>query len=82
MPQRCLEFVEIKRGVIIRWLPNTACTRRVGVAAFSSSFRGSSQFRQSGVLSSRPPAGNAHRWGAIRRIRDRLFAGKEITAAS
>ncbi len=41
---------------------NTACTRLVGLAAFSGSFLGSSQFRQSGVVSSRPPAGNAHRW--------------------
>ena len=35
--------------------PNTACTRRVGVAAFSGSFPGSSKFRQSGVISSGPP---------------------------
>ncbi len=40
MPQRCLEFVEIERGVIIKWLPNTACTRRVGVCAFLGCLRG------------------------------------------
>jgi hypothetical protein len=45
-------------------LPNTACTRRVGVAAFSSRFLGSSWFRQNGVLASRPPASNASRWAA------------------
>jgi hypothetical protein len=45
--------------------PNTACTRRVGVAAFSGSFLGPSWFRQNDVLSSRPPAGNAHRWAAF-----------------
>jgi len=44
--------------------PNTACTRLVGVGAFSSSFLGSSGFRQNGVISSRPPAGNASRWAA------------------
>src|SRR5215207_1608282 len=45
--------------------PNTACTRRVGVCAFLSSFLASSWFCQSGVVSSRPPAGNAHRWAAF-----------------
>jgi hypothetical protein len=31
-------------------------------AAFSGRFRGLGRFRQSSVLSSRPPAGNANRW--------------------
>ncbi len=43
---------------------NTACTRRVGLAAFSGGFVAGSWSRQSGVLSSRPPAGNADRWAA------------------
>ena len=42
--------------------PNTACTRLVGVAAFSGRFLCSSRFRQSGVILSRPPAGNARRY--------------------
>jgi hypothetical protein len=33
----------------------------MGVCAFSSNFFGSGEFRQIGVISSRPPAGNAHR---------------------
>jgi len=37
---------------------------RVG-AAFSGSFRGSSQFRLNGVISSLPPASNARRWAAV-----------------
>ncbi len=41
--------------------PNTACTRRVGVTAFFGSFLAGGWFRQNSVLSSRPPAGNAHR---------------------
>ncbi len=41
--------------------PNTACTRQKG------STLGSSRFRQSGVVSSRPPAGNANRWAARER---------------
>jgi len=44
--------------------PNTACTRLVGLAAFSGRFLGSGWFRQSGVVSSHPPAGNASRWVA------------------
>jgi hypothetical protein len=47
-------------------LPNTACTRLVGVGAFSGRLRGWSWFRQSSVISSRPPAGNASRWAAIK----------------
>jgi len=42
-------------------LPNTACTRRVGVAAFSGVFRGFRFILLPGVTSSRPPAGNAPR---------------------
>jgi hypothetical protein len=41
--------------------PNTACTRRVGVAAFFGRFLAGGWLRQSSVSSSRPPAGNAHR---------------------
>ncbi len=44
--------------------PNKACTGRVGLAAFSGSFLASSWFRQNGVISSHPPAGNASRWHA------------------
>jgi hypothetical protein len=44
--------------------PNTACTRRVGVAAFSGSLRGLKLVPANSVLSSRPPAGNASRWVA------------------
>src|SRR5688572_1854522 len=45
----------------MKWA-NNACTRLVGVGAFLGSFLAPSWFRQSGVLSSRPPAGNASRW--------------------
>ena len=38
---KCLKMKQIHfRPLIIRKSPNTACTRRVGVCAFSSSFRG------------------------------------------
>jgi hypothetical protein len=43
---------------------NTAGTRLVGVATFSGSFLGLKLVRQSGLISSRPPAGNAYRWAA------------------
>jgi ABC-2 type transport system ATP-binding protein len=51
----------------------------VGVAAFSGSLRGSSQFRQNGVLSSRPPAGNASRWAAknVRMIDSPLWSAED-----
>ena len=50
--------------------PNTACTEPrqstpgqvVALCAFSGTFRGFELFRKSGVISSRPPAGNASRW--------------------
>src|SRR6266511_2274439 len=58
-------------------LPNTACTRLVGVAAFSGSFLAQGWFRQSGVISSHPPAGNAHRWAFVNnQDKDRLIYNK------
>ena len=44
--------------------PNNACTRLVGrfAARFQAIFVARGWFRQSGVVSSRPPAGNANRW--------------------
>jgi hypothetical protein len=45
-------------------LPNTACTRLMGVCAFSSRLRGLKLVPVKHVLSSRPPAGNASRWAA------------------
>ena len=45
--------------------PNTACTRLVGVCAFSSSLRGLKWVLANGVISSRPPAGNASRWATL-----------------
>ncbi len=44
---------------------NKACTRRVGVAAFSGRVLAGGWFRQSGVISSHPPAGNANRWAVL-----------------
>src|SRR5574341_1316774 len=41
-----------------------ANTRLVGVGAFSGKFVAGGWLRQNGVASSRPPAGNAHRWAA------------------
>jgi hypothetical protein len=41
--------------------PLTKHIRLVGVCAFSGSFLASSWFRQNGVISSHPPAGNASR---------------------
>ncbi len=48
-------------------LPNTACTRLAGFAPPKRSKLRSSQFRQSGVTLSRPPAGNANRWAEVER---------------
>jgi catechol 2,3-dioxygenase-like lactoylglutathione lyase family enzyme len=42
----------------------------VGVAAFLGMFLAGGWFRQNGVISSRPPAGNANRWVAIHPNRD------------
>jgi uncharacterized membrane protein len=42
----------------------------VGLAAFSGCFLAGGWFRQSGVVSSHPPAGNAHRWA---------FLGQEVS---
>jgi len=53
----------IALGNFAKWNgANTACTRLVGVGAFLGSLRGWIWFRQSSVISSRPPAGNASRW--------------------
>ncbi len=63
MPSTCVSCSYFKRFAGQN-LPNTACTRRVGVAAFFGSFLAEGWFRQSDVISSRPPAGNARRWVA------------------
>src|SRR5574341_1161198 len=42
-------------------------------ARFQAGFVAWSWFRQNGVLSSRPPAGNAHRW-ALRQVRKKWFS--------
>ena len=54
---------------LTRTYPTSIChvlpygtTRLVGVGAFLGSLRGLKLFRQPSVISSRPPAGNAHRW--------------------
>jgi hypothetical protein len=44
--------------------PYAACNRRVGLVAFSSLLLAWRRFRQSGVVSSRPPMSNAHRWAS------------------
>lgn len=48
-------------SLTISELPNTTCTRRVGLAAFSDSLRGFKLVPASSAVSPRPPAGNAHR---------------------
>ncbi len=53
---------KVQESVAMNQEPNTACTRRVGVAAFSGTCRGFRFILLPSVLSSRPPAGNAHRW--------------------
>jgi hypothetical protein len=54
------------RGVRAEGPPNTACTRRVGLVAFSGSARGSRLVTSRRVPSCRSPAGDARRraaWG-------------------
>src|SRR5687768_8824383 len=47
--------------------PNNACTRLVGVCAFSGIWCGLKLVPSNGVVSSRPPASNAHRWAVLKK---------------
>ena len=57
---RCCRFVAIESGVLGR-LPNNACSRQVGVAAFSGIFLASGFSLLPGRIHARPLAGNASR---------------------
>jgi len=52
----------VKKAQFHRERPTQRAPDWVGVCAFSGSFLAQAGFRQSGVVSSRPPAGNAHRY--------------------
>ncbi len=62
--------------------PNTACTRLVGVAPLKRSKLRSNQFRQSGYVSSRPPAGtlkSAARTLTVGRSRISTLHGSQLS---